>query len=378
MHDDRISKRDFIHGVMDLFGVDASSAIKVNRKLSRVYHLFRDGKEMDVNCSEMFFVFQSISLCRIIRNNPRKVILTLMAYISDGKKSDEVDLLMTFKRAILSACIYEEEEIDTKKTIDLWINRFYEKGRKIIDIQVIQDLLELVPSLEIKFRDDVLDRLSHRNKMVLLEDEERGAHEIIYKSFKYFTLKKVLRKMNHLKCEAFYEWQNLTRQSIQGQILQYRMLYWKVHRALLRWHRQAVITTRYLSLGMVIKVSHQRLVCSRIFAVWKRYVNRCRIIRQTCFERSETAKNISLALTRVQIAVSYYHRRLLFLRWKKVMDVGRKIEHTRKWNNKMKLLKYFGTWKTSILLQRQEVYRNQVHRELFAIQNAHSNQNHEE
>lgn len=371
MHDDGISKRDFIHGVMDLFGVDASSAIKVNRKLSRVYHVFRDEKEMDVNCSEMFFVFQSISLCRIIRNNPRKVILTLMSYISDGKRSDEVDLLMSFKRAILSACIYEEEEIETKKTIDLWINRFYEKGRKIIDIKVIQDLLELAPSLEIKFRDDVLDRLSHRNKMALFEDEERGTYEIIHKSFKYFTLKKVLRKINHLKCKTFYEWQNWTRQSIQGQILRYRMLYWKVHRVLLRWHRQAVITRRYLSIEMVIKTSHQRLVCSRVFAVWKRYVNRCSIIRQACFKRSETAKNISLALTRVQIAVSYYQRRLLFFRWKTVMDVGRKIEHTRKWSNKMKLWKYFETWKTFILLQRQEVYRNQVHRELFAIQNAH-------
>lgn len=369
MCDDRISKRDFNHGLMNLFGVDASSAIKVNRKLSRVYHLFRDEKEMDVNCSEMFFVFQSIFLSRIVRYNPRKVILTLIESILDGKDETEIDLVKTFKRAILCACICEEEEMETKERIDFWVQRYNFGGH--LGMNFIQDLFDLVPSIEIKFCDNVMARLSHQNKMILLEDDEKMTSEIINRVSKKLILKQFIRKMNHQKYYVFQEWYQFTRQSVQGKMLRYRMLYWKVHMVLLWWRRQTIVTKRFLDLEMTVKKSRQHRLCGRIFGLWRRYVTRLIIIRR--LEFSETAKNISLALTRIQIASSYYQRRLLLQRWNMLIDMSKKIETFGNWHNKMKRLKYFQMWKHFMFLQRQDIYRNQVNKELMAIKYSQSN-----
>jgi hypothetical protein len=214
-------------------------------------------------------------------------------------------------------------------------------------------------------------RLSHRNKMILLEDDEKMTSEIVNRVSKKFILKQVMRKMNHQKYYAFQEWYLFTRQSVQGKMFRYRMLYWKVHMVLLWWHRQTIGTKRFLVLEMTIKKSRQHRLCGRIFGSWRRYVTRLTVIRRLDF--SERAKNISLALTRIQIASSYYQRRLLLLRWNMLIDLGKKVETFGNWHNKMKRLKYFEMWKHFMFLQRQDIYRNQVNKELMAIKYSQSN-----
>lgn len=366
-YDKKISKRDFIHGVMDEFSIDSSFAIRTHQILSKLYYLFRnDESESDIHILDVQCVFQSIIFNKVVRDNPRKVILDLIIFASDMRSDGKIGF-SDFSRIILSASVCEEDEIELKGIMNVWIKRFRDQGRTELDFSFINDLLDLVPAIEIMFRDNVMDRLNYRNKMKLFEERENKSNNIVSAIVKTMVMKRFVRSMGDSRLKVIEEWKNEAMQSSRGKMLRYRILYWKVHKLILFWRRQAISTKKCRKTTLILHAIRLDFLKQIAFGRWRSYCDTNCKIRRICLEESDMAKNIALAISMLRLTTIKYQKRMFMKRWIDHIVTERSIILIRTWYNMKILRRCLKVWKHFYSIEKSESYKRQVKRQLSDI-----------
>jgi len=155
-----ISKKNFIIGVRSEFGVPGAL---VESHLSRFYDAFEDQR-----CYRMLFTYLSITFCQLIMDNPSKALLHFCDICSDSQDTVHVADL----HSVINLGRTSEQAVKLS-TLNDWIQTCCGQSRMMrIDQSILQDILDLAPSLVIQFRDNVRNQLTISNRLRLISETE--------------------------------------------------------------------------------------------------------------------------------------------------------------------------------------------------------------
>jgi hypothetical protein len=177
-----ISKVNFIIGIRREYSILDPALEEI---AERYYDSFTDDR---VRCCEMLCTYQSITFRKVIVSNPKKIMLHFCACCSKDSVSIDVDTLHSIVNIGGSSLeLYEEQEqsdalVQARLELSRWIEICCEHGRgdenqssqnrKLIQLSTVSEILDLAPSLIIKFRDNVLNQLSNEHKIELVSEKE--------------------------------------------------------------------------------------------------------------------------------------------------------------------------------------------------------------
>lgn len=135
-------------------------------------------------------------------------------------------------------------------------------------------------------------------------------------------IKRALMKWKDTLYQSFCAWAQLAQEESRSRLLELRMNYWRVHKALLWWRNKVKRSKNVINLLTVISAAFKMSTKRHGFKRWRLVMK----IQKSCYFQSDRFKRQALGLTLMDIAWFNAMKRHLFIVWLTEFQVEVKME----------------------------------------------------